>query len=166
MPSVPALVSRKESLGFILPVGSNVKTLITKYIIHVSVFPPSKKKRGGGGGYNFSMRSKQIKRSWTNDHIKGNQVRKGGGGGGAPWYLPLGGKTDVCTCTSPSNKHWGGGGGGLQSRLYFTSRCILPHSQELARYEKAHKAFVYNVHGFESPVGPVKVSRGDTCIGI
>ena len=30
-------------------------------------------------------------------------------------------------------------------------------SQELERYQKAHKAFVYNVHGFESPVGPVKV---------
>ena len=31
-------------------------------------------------------------------------------------------------------------------------------SQELERYEKAHKAFIYSVHGFESPVGPVKVS--------
>ena len=40
------------------------------------MFPPSKKERGGGGN-NFSMRSKQIKHS--NDHIKGNQVRKGGG---------------------------------------------------------------------------------------
>ena len=50
-----------------------------------SVFPPSKKRKGGGR-YNFSMRSKQIKHS--NDHIKGNQVRKRGGG--APWYPPLG----------------------------------------------------------------------------
>ena len=40
-----------------------------------------------GGRYNFSMGSKQIKHS--NDHIKGNQVRKGGRGG-ATWYPPLG----------------------------------------------------------------------------
>ena len=45
------------------------------------MFPPSNKRKGGGGGGerdNFSMRSKQIKHS--NDHIKENQVRKGGGG--------------------------------------------------------------------------------------
>ena len=51
-----------------------------------AVFPPSQKERGRGGGerYNFSIRSKQIKHS--NDHIKGNQVRKGGG-------HPFGGNT-------------------------------------------------------------------------
>ena len=53
------------------------------------MFPPSKKRKGGGGRCNFSLRSKQIKHS--NDHIKGNQVRKGGGG--APWYPPFGGNT-------------------------------------------------------------------------
>ena len=59
--------------------------------MHINaVFPPSKKRKGGGR-YNFSMRSKQIKH--FNDHIKGNQVKKGGGGGGgAPW-TPLWGNT-------------------------------------------------------------------------
>ena len=52
---------------------------------YIQCFPQVKKERGGGGRYNFSMRSKQIKHS--NDHIKGNAVRKGGG---APWYPPLG----------------------------------------------------------------------------
>ena len=41
-----------------------------------SVSPKYKNK--GGGRYKFSMRSKQIIHS--SDHIKGNQVRKGGGG--------------------------------------------------------------------------------------
>ena len=51
-----------------------------------SVSPKYKKKGGGGGRYNFSVISKQTRHS--NDHIKGNHVRKGGWG--APWYPPLG----------------------------------------------------------------------------
>ena len=51
----------------------------------LAVFPQGQKGRGVGR-YNFFMRSKQIK--YSNDHIKGNQVRKGGGG--AAWYPPLG----------------------------------------------------------------------------
>ena len=39
-----------------------------------------------GERYKFSMTSKQTK--YSNDHIKGNRVTKGGG---APWY-PLWGK--------------------------------------------------------------------------
>ena len=38
---------------------------------------PAQVKKERGGRCNFSMRSKQIKHS--NDHIKGNQARKGGG---------------------------------------------------------------------------------------
>ena len=45
------------------------------FCLRGSVSPKYKKK--GGGRYHFSMRSKQIKHS--NDHIKGNQVRKRGG---------------------------------------------------------------------------------------
>ena len=52
--------------------------------LYAQCFPQVQKERGGR--YNFSMRSKQIKHS--NDHIKGNQVRKGGEG--VPWYPPLG----------------------------------------------------------------------------
>ena len=44
-----------------------------------------------GGRYNFSMGSKEIKHS--NDHIKGNQVRKGGGEGGSNLVPPFGGNT-------------------------------------------------------------------------
>ena len=53
--------------------------------IFCSVSPKSKRKGVGGERYNFSIRSKQIKHS--NDHIKGNRVRKGGGG------HPFGGNT-------------------------------------------------------------------------
>ncbi len=36
----------------------------------------------------------------------------------------------------------------------FLSLCSV---QEKERYSKAHKAFTFNIHGFESSVGPVKV---------
>ena len=95
----------------------------------VPVFPPSTKRKGGGGGgggggrYNFSMRSKQIKHS--NDHIKGNQVRKGGG---APWYPPLG-ETLVYICVnteSVSGKH-------MYSVKMAESVGLLSHSRGLSK---------------------------------
>ena len=102
----------------------------TSVMSSYSVFPPSKKKeRGGGGGgrYNFSMRSKQIKHS--NDHIKGNQVRKGGGGRGAPWYTRLVLAHHKARRTLPRAKGDGRGVRGRERNFTRSTNLLLPRCE-------------------------------------
>ena len=35
--------------------------------------------------------------------------------------------------------------------------CLARPIQERERYASPHKAYIYNIRGYESPVGPVKV---------